>query len=100
MSGHRITDAPHSFLVMVRPDPLLFGSFRLDARNCTWRQLHLVMAALGAAIHVFGTVSNDVDGRDTPGHDDERAPVANTDLNPTEVGLTGPSFAASCCRIP
>src|ERR1051326_3440043 len=30
-----------------------------------------VMAALVAAIHVFGVPGKDVDGRDEPGHDDE-----------------------------
>ncbi len=30
-----------------------------------------VMAALGAAIHVFGAAREDVDGRVKPGHDDE-----------------------------
>jgi hypothetical protein len=29
-----------------------------------------VMAALAAAIHVFRTADEDVDGRDKPGHDE------------------------------
>jgi hypothetical protein len=36
------------------------------------------MAALVAAIHVFGSASKDVDGRDKPGHDDENASVPMT----------------------
>src|SRR5271169_5185892 len=32
----------------------------------------LVMAALVAAIHVFRTAGEDVDGRDRPGHDERR----------------------------
>jgi hypothetical protein len=30
------------------------------------------MAALVAAIHDFGVSSKDVDGRDTPGHDEDK----------------------------
>jgi hypothetical protein len=39
------------------------------------------MAARVAAIHVFGAVSKDVDGRDEPGHDARKASVADTIFN-------------------
>jgi hypothetical protein len=48
------------------------------------------MAARVAAIHVFGAVRKVVDGRDTRGHDVEKAPVANTIFNRTAMGLTQP----------
>jgi hypothetical protein len=41
------------------------------------------MAALVAAIHVFGAVSEVVDGRDKPGHDVKKAPIVNTIFNRT-----------------
>jgi hypothetical protein len=37
------------------------------------RRLSNVMAALGAAIHVFGAASKDVDGRHEAGHDDSKS---------------------------
>jgi hypothetical protein len=43
------------------------------------------MAALVAAIHVFRSASKDVDGRDKPGHDDEKAPVAVAKFHRTAV---------------
>jgi hypothetical protein len=44
------------------------------------------MAALVAAIHGFRSASKDVDGRDKPGHDDEKAPVAVGKFHRTLVG--------------
>jgi hypothetical protein len=52
------------------------------------RLLYLVMAALVAAIHVFGAASEDVDGSDEPSHDEEKEPVGNTIFNQIAVGLT------------
>jgi hypothetical protein len=48
------------------------------------------MAALVAAIHVFGSVSKVVDGWAEPSHDGQKAPIINTIFNRTEVGRVGP----------
>jgi hypothetical protein len=65
-----------------------------NTRGDTGRPLHLVMAVLVAAIHVFGEASKVVVGRARSGHDVQKAPVVNTIFNRTEVGSTGPSLAA------
>src|ERR1051326_5870813 len=54
------------------------------------------MAALVAAIHVFGVAKKDVDGRDEPGHDEEKDPAALTNLNRAAVGLARRSTFARC----
>ena len=58
---------------------------RSNTRGNTGRLSHLVMAALEAAIHVFGGVSKVVDGRARAGHDGQKAPVVDTTFNQTAV---------------
>src|ERR1051326_2981771 len=54
------------------------------------------MAALVAAIHVFGVAKKDVDGRDEPGHDEEKDPAPLTNINRAAVGLARRSTFARC----
>jgi hypothetical protein len=42
------------------------------------------------AIHAFGAANKDVDGRDEPGHDENKAPAAVTTFYRTAVALCRP----------
>jgi hypothetical protein len=44
------------------------------------------MTAHVAAVRVFGAASKVVDGRDTPGHDVRKAPLANTVFDRAALG--------------
>jgi hypothetical protein len=70
--------------------PRLSGSSLSEYSDCVAWRLYLVLAVLGAAIHVFADPNKDVGGRDEPGHDVGKASVPDSKLNRTAVGQARP----------
>ena len=98
----RLSGLSASALLSTAGDARCISSWRGPAHFCPvelgfvallyrQRRFSIVMAGLGPAIHDFGGASREVDGRHKADHDDEEAPVYDTNFYRTAVVSAPPS---------